>query len=75
MAAASSMPAFDPSALQPAPLRPAAEPLDGDRIDFGCWLLPPAERGMAEQIVQAASWIAGPTTTLIAGVGAIAFLF
>lgn len=77
MASASPLPAFAPSAFDaaPAPARAELDPLDGDRIDFDCWLLPPEEIGPAERIVRALSWAAGPAAALAAGAGAFLILF
>lgn len=77
MASTSPLPAFVPNSFEtaPAPSRAAFDPLDGDRIDFDAWLLPPAEVGPTERALRAVSWAAGPITALAACAGAFAILF
>lgn len=51
------------------------DPLDGDRIGYDCWLLPPEPIGPGERAVRAASRAAGMISALAAGAGAFAILF
>lgn len=76
MASASPLPSFTPVAPEraPAPTRPA-DPLDGDRIGYDCWLLPPEPVGLVERILRTASQAAGLIAALAAGAGAFAILF
>ncbi|PAX06352.1 hypothetical protein [Sphingomonas lenta] len=72
MAAASSLPALVETA--PEPVLIVADPLDGDLLNYECWLLPPGRADPVEQIVRAVSWMAGPFA-VAAGATALALLF
>lgn len=47
------------------------DPLDADRLDFGAWLLPPADVGYGGRVVRLVSTALGP----VAAVAAFALTF
>lgn len=61
-----------PAAAPPASPPGVADPLDGDRIDYDAWLLPPAAPGPGERAVRAASVAAGPIALAAAVAGLLA---
>lgn len=77
MASASPLPALAPqiSETARAPSRTVDDPLDGDRLGYNAWLLPPEEIGPTERLVRSASSAAGPALFLVTVAVAVPIIF
>lgn len=62
-----SQPAEQPEIVDPS--------LDGDRIDYDTWLLPPKQLEPAEKVIRFCSVLAGPVVLVIELACVIAWIF